>query len=92
MISRASSARRGTEWVSLRSGGSCSSPTADVWVLRLGFERIARDVAPAALHGSAEFRGACQTSPAVTRPRFRATDGPPYDAYRACHAMPLLRP
>lgn len=43
--------------------------TADSWFPRFGFERIPRDAAPAALHASEEFRGACPASAAVMRLR-----------------------
>jgi len=41
--------------------------TADTWFPRFGFERITRDAAPAALHASEEFRGACPDSAIVMR-------------------------
>ncbi len=39
--------------------------TAEDWFPRFGFVRIARDAVPAALHASAELRGACPASAAV---------------------------
>ena len=44
--------------------------TADAWFPRFGFERISRDAAPASLHASEEFRGACPASAVVMRLRF----------------------
>ena len=44
--------------------------TADGWFPRFGFERISRDAAPASLHASEEFRGACPASAVVMRLRF----------------------
>ncbi|MCE9601580.1 MAG: arsenic resistance N-acetyltransferase ArsN2 [Gemmatimonadetes bacterium] len=43
--------------------------TADAWFPRFGFERIAREAAPVALHASEEFRGACPASAVVMRLR-----------------------
>lgn len=43
--------------------------TADRWFPRFGFERIARDDAPVALHASEEFRGACPASAVTMRLR-----------------------
>jgi amino-acid N-acetyltransferase len=39
--------------------------TAEDWFPRFGFTRIARQAVPAALHASAEFRGACPDSATV---------------------------
>ena len=39
--------------------------TAEDWFPRFGFTRIARHAVPAALHASAEFRGACPESATV---------------------------
>ena len=44
--------------------------TAEAWFPRFGFERITRDAAPAALHASKEFRGACPASAVVMRLQF----------------------
>jgi amino-acid N-acetyltransferase len=41
--------------------------TADDWFPRFGFVRVARETVPAALHASAEFRGACPESATVMR-------------------------
>ena len=43
--------------------------TAEEWFPRFGFERITRDAAPASLHESEEFRGACPASAVVMRLR-----------------------
>lgn len=43
--------------------------TAERWFPRFGFERIARDEAPVALHASEEFRGACPASAVTMRLR-----------------------
>ena len=41
--------------------------TAEAWFPRFGFTRITREDAPAAVHASAEFRGACPASAVVMR-------------------------
>lgn len=41
--------------------------TAEAWFPRFGFKRIARDEVPAALHASAELKGACPASAVVMR-------------------------
>lgn len=41
--------------------------TADAWFPRFGFTRITRADAPAAVHASEEFRGACPASAVVMR-------------------------
>ena len=41
--------------------------TAEHWFPRFGFVPIPRDAVPAALHASAEFRGACPASAVVMR-------------------------
>lgn len=44
--------------------------TAEDWFPRFGFERITRESAPASMHASEEFRGACPASAVVMRLRF----------------------
>jgi amino-acid N-acetyltransferase len=46
--------------------------TAEHWFPRFGFERIARADAPASLHASEEFRGACPDSAVTMRLRLTA--------------------
>lgn len=46
--------------------------TAERWFPRFGFDRIDRADAPAALHASEEFRGACPASAIVMRLALRA--------------------
>lgn len=46
--------------------------TAEEWFPRFGFERIAREEAPASLHASEEFKGACPASAVTMRLKLRA--------------------
>ena len=41
--------------------------TAEAWFPRFGFSRIAREAAPASLHASEEFKGACPASAVTMR-------------------------
>lgn len=54
-----------------RAGGAREvvllTTTAERWFPRFGFERIARDDAPASLRASEEFRGACPDSAVTMR-------------------------
>lgn len=46
--------------------------TAESWFPRFGFERITRDEAPASVHASEEFQGACPASAVTMRLRLDA--------------------